>query len=100
LRIALPEAFSLFSNGNAAGDYEDVCHAYWSASDAFVFGHGYAKLGWQPAAQPIELWLIEQVLAFVLKEYQTQYEEWVGTLGAEANTAICRRPNVEELAGL
>jgi hypothetical protein len=102
LRISLPEAFYLLGREADPAQYnhEKPWHAYWSIDDAFVFGDGYVRLGWQPLGQPMELWLTAHIVAFVLREYPEAYGDWKDSSQVELIGAICRRPTAEELAEL
>ena len=53
------------------GDMHDgVYHAFWSPTGAYLFCEGYTKVGWRPLDKPIiEVWLVQHILAFVLREY-------------------------------
>jgi hypothetical protein len=99
-RLSMPEAL-WFSTDAGWEDFEqydpEVMHAYWDATDAFRFGEGYAKLGWHPDQMPIEAWLEDQILAFVLHEYAEIYSPLVGRSShiVQHNT-IFRLPTAEE----
>jgi hypothetical protein len=90
---AHPELDALFSTNQALRDWH--FRAYWTLTQAFVFGEGYAKLGWTPD-EPIETWLTEHILAFVLREYPAVYGAVQGSAPLERAGSICRLPTPEE----
>ena len=79
LRISIPEAVAWATredDGNSLPP-EGVCRAYWSMTRAFVFGEGYTKIGWHPR-QPIESWLTEHIVSFILCAYPETYGHFRG----------------------
>lgn len=102
LRISVPGAFYLFGyeDGNEPTRDREVCHAHWTMNDAFIFGDGYVRSGWQPLKQPLEYWLAEHLLAFVIQEYPEIYGQWKKSSKAGLDGSICRRPTPEELTEL
>ncbi len=70
----------------------EIYKAYWSMTDAFIFGEGYRKVGWSPQ-QPIELWLVEHIIAFMLQEYPEIYSQYCGDRAIKQNGLICRLPD-------
>jgi hypothetical protein len=98
LRIAIPEAIQFFT-GEEPPHFDllwnTLWQAYWSPTEAYVFGEGYAKLGWQPPI-PIECWLVEHIIAFLLQSYPEQYTKYRGAEGIGQSGAICRKPSPEE----
>jgi hypothetical protein len=97
LRISIPEAISFLINDNAVleGEWDDFYRAYWTMNEAFVFCEGYRKLGWTPDT-PIETWLAEHILAFVLREYPAVYGPFQIATPLEQDGSICHRPTPEE----
>ena len=97
LWIALPEAFELFTQEprERRASLTDVCRAHWSANEAFVLCEGFSRLGWTPES-PIELWLLEHILAFVIREYQVDYGRWTEYLPSLPDGSICRSPHADE----
>jgi hypothetical protein len=96
-RISIPEAIQVFTAAYPIREEaRDVLYrAYWTMTDAFIFCEGYLTLGWTPAA-PIETWLTEHILAFVLREYPAVYGPFCGTGALTQDGAICRLPTPEE----
>jgi hypothetical protein len=82
-RLSMPEAL-FFNTRDDWDDFEnldpDIRHAYWPATQAFMFCEGYAKLGWHPDKGDIEAWLEGHILAFILREYPETYEPLRGPL--------------------
>jgi len=108
----MPEAIIFFTredsdelipidNFETLGDLHDsIYRAHWSMNSAFIFGEGYAKLGWDPRNIWIEIWLVQHVLAFVLRHYENLWGiEW-GSEELEADGSICRLPTEDEVARL
>lgn len=108
MRISMPEAFwfsiGIFVDGkdeiwDGWNTYEEIMEAYWSNTDAFKFGAGYALLGWNPDTNgQIEFWLMEHVLAFLVREYPDEYAQYVGLKALEQDGSICQRLSPEEQA--
>lgn len=75
--------------------FGDVVKSFWSSTDAYLFGCDYTELGWDVNKHgPMETWLTEHVLAFLIKEYGyviPNAEE------LESDGSICRLPTQEEL---
>lgn len=94
LRISLPEAILWLTQEtwDEFDSFDAVYKAYWSATEAYVFGEGYIKQGWHPQ-QPIEFWLIEHIVAFILQAYPETYANYCGTVPLEKDGSICRVPN-------
>ncbi|MGI8854243.1 MAG: hypothetical protein ACR2JW_00700 [Thermomicrobiales bacterium] len=99
LRISIPEAFLAFTRD----DWDEwqkldqlVC-AYWSATEAFIFGDGFRRIGWQLAEGPLEIWLCDHIMSFLAREYGDTFGEFVGPLPIEQDGSICRLPTEEEL---
>jgi hypothetical protein len=109
LRISIPEAIYFFTEDDYPDAHPELdvyfatnqalrdwhFHAYWTMTQAFVFCEGYVKLGWTPN-EPIETWLTEHILAFVLREYPAVYGPFQGTAPLERDGSICRLPTPEE----
>jgi len=94
LRVSLPEAIFLVTRDDWF-DYDEldtIFRAYWGTSSAFIFGNGYAKLGWHPS-KSMEFWLIDHIVAFILREYPETYGKYRGTQQLEQDGSICRLPN-------
>ena len=63
---------------------------------AYVFCEGYHKLGWRPDL-PIEGWLGDHILAFILREYPETYQSLRGPIShIREDGSICRLPTEEE----
>lgn len=94
LRISIPESIFLFTQDGWTQfeSWHDIYKAYWGMNDAFIFGEGYIKLGWDPQTS-IETWLIEHIIAFILREYPNEYGEYSGPITPTENGSICRLPN-------
>jgi hypothetical protein len=97
LRISIPEAIYFVTDAqwDAFDNHDEIYHAYWSANEAYIFCNGYAKSGWT-SDESIELWLIEHIIAFILREYPSAYTGYVGSLPITKDGSICRLPTSEE----
>ena len=95
LRIALPEAIRFVTQEAGSRDLSGIVpfKAYWSATQAFVFGEGYARLGWHPG-RPIEVWLTEQIVAFLLREYPAVDGVHKGPKPPREGGSLCRLPRL------
>jgi hypothetical protein len=93
LRISIPEALQFYTDAvrNEFDSLDELFHAYWNPNQAFVFCEGYAKLGWHPN-YPINVWLTEHILAFLLREYPEVYRKYSGPDLLEQDGSICRLP--------
>jgi hypothetical protein len=108
LRISMPEAIIFFTREDSdeqinneefetLGDLHDYIYmAYWDMTSAFVFGDGYARLGWNPHKQSIELWLVHHILEFVRRNYSERWGHLFGSEELEGDGSICRLPTGEE----
>ncbi|MGI8687228.1 MAG: hypothetical protein ACR2M3_01495 [Thermomicrobiales bacterium] len=65
-------------------------------NDAFVFCDGYHQSGWNPGADMIEHWLAQHILAFLSREYPTDYRLYVGPRALEQDGSICGLPTEDE----
>lgn len=108
MRVSVPEAFYVSTNIFVDGEeavwdgwerMEEIVEAYWSHNDAFTLGAGYALLGWHPDADGlIEYWLMDHLLAFLVREYPNDYQRYVGPRPLEQDGAICHRLDAEAAA--
>ena len=96
-RIAIPEAFYFYTRDDwGMYDTNDEIHrAFWTVTEAFIFGEGYYKLGWIPPSN-IEPWLTQHVLQFLLQHYPSDYAHFVGSEPLEEDGSLCRLRNGEE----
>ena len=102
MRIAVPEAFLFWTHDDWC-DYEstdDIVKAFWTPTQAYVFGERYARLGWMPKETYVEWWLAHHILSFLIKNYPEIYQQYVGSVPLEADGSICRLPTKEELSCL
>ena len=102
LRISIPKAFYFYTHadwerfpGAEAWTPTGLATAYWSMTNAYVFGAGYHEVGWTPA-QRIEQWLTEHVLRFLVLRYPSEYACIVGTEALTEDGSIGRLPAIEE----
>ena len=103
LRISLPEApyFFTHSDWERFPDSDGwtprilLC-AYWGMTQAYVFGDGYAALGWRPDT-PIELWLTHHVLSFLTRHYPDEFAGYLGSEPLEEDGSICRLPTPDQV---
>jgi hypothetical protein len=97
LRISIPETiwFLTYEDPPHFDLWTELWQAYWSLTEAYVFCVGYAKLGWQPAS-PIERWLVEHIITFLLQSYPEHYASYRGSESLAQSGAICRAASPEE----
>ena len=96
MRIKMPEAILLFTNWERyEKEYDDILidslHTiYWSPTQVFMLCSGYETLGWNPEKEVIGQWLMEHVICFVVKNYSTNYQQYIGLDSFEHDGSICR----------
>jgi hypothetical protein len=97
LRISIPAAFYFFTieDWDAYDSFHEIYQAYWPMTAAYVFGVGYAKLGWTPQ-DPLETWVTEHILAFILQAYPDKWRSYCGPRRPGKDGTICRVPTLEE----
>lgn len=83
MRIALPEAIGWFTMHDDAfmgtnHTLESLVTTIWSNNEAYEFITMYKTLGYDPEECPIETWLGEHIISFLLKKYPHEYEQYVG----------------------
>ena len=91
LRISIPENifFFIHADWDDFEEIDDLFKAFWSPTEAFAFGDGYRKVGWN-VSQSMESWVTEQVVAFLISAYPERYLKYVGDEKMELNNHICR----------
>lgn len=96
--IAIPEAFYYWTDDerDEAESWTDICQTFWSATESYVFCEGYSKLGWSPN-NSIEIWLMQHILSFLVKNYPNEYQQYLGPEPLEEDGSICRMPDGYEL---
>jgi hypothetical protein len=100
LRISMPEAVVFFTGELEDGvDFRPYTYfkAYWTWNDAFVFGDGFVKLGWNPTRHVMETWAAEHVVAFAIKHDQAVAAKQGKTI-LSMDGGIIRRPTPEDRA--
>ena len=97
-RISLPDAFLFFTQPDWDGwqTWDNIVKSYWSMTEAFILCDGFTQLGWHPSLQPIEMWLAEHIVTFLLREYHSDYEQFIGPEPLELDGSICRLPTEDE----
>jgi hypothetical protein len=93
MRIAIPEAFRFWTHEEIDDDDDPntIMKTYWDATEAYILGDGFVKLGWQPKVQDVEFWLTQHVLSFLVREHPEDYLPLVGTEPLELDGSICHR---------
>lgn len=74
LRISIPQAMLFFFHEDW-DDFEhrdDLCKAFWTPNESYIFGDGYSKLGWSPESDLV-FWLAENLCTTILERFD-QYE--------------------------
>lgn len=57
--------------------FDEIYKAFWTPTEAFAFGDGYTRLGWNPGLS-MEVWLVQHTLSFLKTYYFKEYEHSVG----------------------
>lgn len=98
LRVSIPEAILWLTQDDwdEFDSLDNICKAYWSMTNAYIFCDGYIKIGWQPQ-QPIEIWLVEHIVSFIVKEYPEIYSKYCGSLNLEKDGTIFRLPRQDSI---
>ncbi len=94
LRVSMPEAVEFFTGDlSALGDFRQDRYfkAYWSLNEAFVFGDGYVRLGWDPRRHVLETWLAEHIVAWASR-WDRQVAARLGKLPFSLDGGIIRTP--------
>ena len=67
LRIAYPNAFCFFTSKDWSSfdDFDEMFKAFWTPTEAYIYGEGYSKLGWT-VDMKIEQWLTENVCQLLI----------------------------------
>ena len=94
LRILMPEALNFWTNRDEydlgkSDLQDDIAKAYWSATQAFVFGERYCNLGWLPTLR-IEDWLTQHVLSFLVQHFPEELTAFPGPDKRKFDGSICR----------
>ena len=99
-RVSMPEAIRLFTSSTEDLSFtrhpERYYRAFWTFSDAFVFGDGYERLGWKPRTD-LASWLAENIVAFVLREYPATYAAAAGPEALVVDGRLLRVPSAEDV---
>ncbi len=102
LRISMPEALHFYTHedwerfsGSETWTSTTIATAYWSMTQAYVFGDGYRAVGWSPP-KSIEVWLMEHVLSFLARHYLSDYTQDIGAESLNEDGSICRLPTADE----
>ena len=86
LSFAIPDVFTAYTTTNNELRPPFTCH--WTANEAFIFGSGFQKLGWNPELQMLEIWLAEHLMAFLVNIYPEKYKHLVGEFPLEQDGSI------------
>jgi len=99
LRISLDIALGIWTEHpdykEMSFEIRQLAKAFWTMNDAFYFGDGFRKAGWDGIEQ-IETWIMEHILAFIQKEYGKEYTKCIGPVVLEKSGNICRLPTEAE----
>jgi hypothetical protein len=102
LRISMPDAFYFYTHedwerfsGSGTWTPTTIATAYWSMTQAYVFGDGYHAVGWTPTKR-IEVWLTEHTLSFLAQHYPSDYAHDIGAEPLGEDGSICRLPTADE----
>ena len=101
-RLSIPEAFYYHTHtdwdkvGFEYDSLDKVQKTYWSATNAYLFGFGYTKLGWSSNKNIIEDWLAGHLVTFLAQNFTDQYSAFIGEIELEQDGSICRMLTSEE----
>lgn len=96
-RVSMPEAFVLtHEEWPSVEEVYASFRASWTLTEAFILGNGFREVGWDPATEEIEFWIVGHVLGFLLHEYRADYEPYIGQRLLEQDGSIFRLPTEEE----
>lgn len=84
--FSMPETILFYLNENWGNQtklnfFGDIIKHDWSLNQAYIFGTGYIKLGWQPDKTSLEHWLAEHLVSFLEKNYSKDYEGYFNKFG-------------------
>jgi hypothetical protein len=98
LRIALPEAILFFTDIDWDGweTTDEIVQSYWSPAEAFIFCDGFVQVGWHPSFQEIDMWIAEHVTSFLIREYRSEFAQYIGSWPIDQDGSICRLPTEDE----
>ncbi|MEI9865917.1 MAG: hypothetical protein WDN00_15475 [Limisphaerales bacterium] len=87
LSFAIPDIFTVYTTTNDALRWPPFT-SYWTSNEAFIFGSGFQKLGWNPESEKLEIWLAEHLMAFLARIYPEKYKHLLGEFPLEQDGSI------------
>lgn len=97
LRINVPVAYTFYGDDPFIAEPDEIVEAFWSMNRAYEFIKEYIEIGYNPREDAaIEFWLMEHVLAFLLKEYPEDFSQFVKENNLELDGSICSLFTEEE----
>jgi hypothetical protein len=93
LRISIPEAILLYTHDDwdKFNVWDEIYKCFWGPTEAYLFGSGYLKQGWEPT-QMMEVWLLKHVISFLKIHHSEHYEQFYGAEELECDGSICKLP--------
>ncbi len=90
LCFSVPQVFLLYTHpaNPESGLVEKPIRSHWSLTEAYIFGQGFRSLGWAPEKQPMESWLAEHLMAFLVKTFPERYRHLLGEISVEQDGSI------------
>lgn len=95
-RINMPENLLWWSKDDDEVVTDNDTEAFWSPTNAYEFGLGYALEGWGKDSRDMESFIVHHVLAFIIREYSKDYVDSIGSEPLRQDGSICRLPTPEE----
>jgi hypothetical protein len=87
LSFAIPDIFTVYTTTNDALRWPPFT-SHWTLNEAFMFGSGFQKPGWNPESEKLEIWLAEHLMAFLVKIYPEKYKHLLGEFPLEQDGSI------------
>ena len=83
IRFSMPECITFFTDFENSFPrkldfFGDIVKPYLSLTEGYIYGKEYAKLGWNSDETPLETWLAENLVAFIIKTDMDYYKKVIG----------------------
>lgn len=98
LRLKMPEAIKWWTHHQPTilkYNLEEIVTTYWSNNDAYNFIKKYIELGYDPEICPIETWLGEHMVSWLIKNFPEYQRYVVDTEDIEFDGSIVQDPKQE-----
>lgn len=101
MRISMPLAMEWFTskmNWQEQLNYRlrDMVKTFWGNEDAYRFIKDYVEMGYDVDEVPIETWLGEHIMSYLIENYHDEYKEHIGNVEKlDYKGEICSKPEQE-----